>query len=379
MQADLLAGFGDGLYFSAMAVHSDILSRLGAAGLVPCVVVHRGQEGVLLRFPKEAVQLAKLVKSCGARWSRTHNCWWLLGETLAHGKLLQHIGYPLPLIHQQAVKRYEECLKLKAYSPATAKNYLACLLPFLYYFRNAARPSLLSKREVEPYLLGLLQRNMAEATVNMHINAIKFFFEVVCGKPREFYDVLRPKRRVQNVTVFSADEVRRIILAIDNKKHRAMIMLAYAAGLRVSEVVGLRICDIDSDRMVLNIRQAKGKKDWQVVLSSQLLQVLREYYKEFRPKTFLFEGQEGGPYSKRSVQAIVTAAKQKSGVRKEGNVHALRHSFATHLLEGGTDLRIIQTLLGHNDLKTTLRYTHVSTATISKVISPLDKLNLPDP
>ena len=358
-----------------MCVAALVLSRLEAAGFHPCEQLHRGQEVVLLRFPKEAVRLTNLVKRCGARWSRTHACWWLPADALMHNKLLQEIGYPLPEEHQQAVIRYKECLLLKAYSAATAKNYVGCLLPFLYTFR-AEKPDGLSKEAIEQYLLELLMRGMAETTVNMHINALKFFFEVVYSKPQEYYNVLRPKRRIQNVTVFSADEVRRILEAISNPKHCAMIMIAYAAGLRVSEIVNLRLQDVDSERMVLHIRQSKGKKDRQVMLSVQLLETLRAYYKCYTPKGYLFEGQEGGPYATRSVQKIIADAKERSGVKRTGSIHALRHSFATHLLEGGTDLRIIQSLLGHNDLKTTLRYTHVSTALISGIVSPQDKLHL---
>lgn len=155
-----------------------------------------------------------------------------------------------------------------------------------------------------------------------------------------------------------------------------MLMIGYAAGLRVSEIINLKIKDIDSERMMLHVRNAKGKKDREVILSETLLTILRDYYKSYKPKEFLFEGQQGGAYSTRSLQLILKEAKQKAGVKKEGSIHAFRHSFATHLLEGGTDLSIIQKLLGHNDIKTTLRYTHVSKVELQKVISPLDKLTL---
>ena len=350
--------------------------RLAAAGFVIEVCQHRGTDVVLLRFLKEQTHLTKMVKGAGGLWTRTHSCWYLPRHKLEQSGLLKSIGYVLPGGSIEAVRRFKQCLELKAYSKSTIRNYTDCLLPFLFHYRER-RVSDLPKHEIESYLLGLLrERRLAETTVNMHINAIKFFYEIVCERPKEYYDVLRPKRRVQNVTVFSADEVRRIIQAIANAKHCLMIMIAYAAGLRVSEICALRIKDIDSARMVLHIRQSKGKKDRQVVLSPTLLAAMRDYYKAYRPKEFLFEGQEGGPYSPRSIQLILATAKKRSGVKREGSIHALRHSFATHLLEGGTDLRIIQELLGHNDIKTTLRYTHVSTAIIGKVVSPLDKLGL---
>jgi site-specific recombinase XerD len=208
------------------------------------------------------------------------------------------------------------------------------------------------------------------------VNAIKFYLEQVTKKHKEYYKMQRPKKPIQNPTVFSENEIEKIINAITNEKHKAMIMIGYAAGLRVSEIVNLHIADIDSQRMQIHIRNAKGKKDREVILSKTLIEVLRNYYKIYKPKIFLFEGQSKGAYTSRSINSIIHMAKQKAGVKKKGSVHALRHSFATHLLEGGTDLSIIQKLLGHNDIKTTLRYTHVSNAAIGKIISPLDKLNL---
>lgn len=153
-------------------------------------------------------------------------------------------------------------------------------------------------------------------------------------------------------------------------------MTAYAAGLRASEIVNLKLTDIDSERMVINIRGAKGKKDRMVMLSAALLIIFRHYWLQYKPKDFLFEGQRGGQYSKRSINLFIAAAKLRAGIKKGGSTHALRHSFATHLLEGGTDLRLIQELLGHNDIKTTLRYTHVSLKHIARVESPFDKLDI---
>ena len=153
-----------------------------------------------------------------------------------------------------------------------------------------------------------------------------------------------------------------------------MLCLAYAGGLRVSEVINLKLKDIDSKRMVITLRAAKGKKDRQVMLSEKLLELLREYFKEYKPKVWLFEGQYGGQYSARSVQEVIKQTKQKAGIKKKGSIHALRHSFATHLMEGGTDIISIKELLGHNSLQTTSIYTHVSKKTIGKIQSPLDKI-----
>ncbi len=163
-------------------------------------------------------------------------------------------------------------------------------------------------------------------------------------------------------------------MAVDNLKHKVMLLLGYAAGLRVSEVVGLRLKDIDSERMVINIKAGKNKKDRCVMLSAVLLDNLRLYYKAYRPTVWLFEGQHHDCYSTRSLQKIFQVAKQKAGIRKDVSFHSLRHSFATHLHEAGTDIRIIQELLGHSSSKTTERYTHVSNVVVQRVKSPLDNL-----
>lgn len=153
-----------------------------------------------------------------------------------------------------------------------------------------------------------------------------------------------------------------------------MLCLAYAGGLRVSEIVNVKLSDVDSKRMVITLRQAKGRKDRQIMLSEKLLILLREYFKEYQPKKWLFEGQSGDQYSTRSVQEVIQQTKRKAGVTKKGSIHALRHSFATHLFEGGTDILSIKELLGHSSLRTTMIYTHVSKKHLTKIQSPLDKL-----
>lgn len=165
-----------------------------------------------------------------------------------------------------------------------------------------------------------------------------------------------------------------LLKSIPNLKHRALLMTSYAAGLRVSELVALKIGDIDSKRMTIHVKEGKGKKDRMVPLSKKLLETLREYFSEYKPKTYLFEGETGNAYSTRSAQTILQGAKKLAGIYKRGGIHSLRHSYATHLLEGGTDIRYIQSFLGHNSLKTTMLYTHVSKPKIESIGSPLDKL-----
>jgi len=183
-----------------------------------------------------------------------------------------------------------------------------------------------------------------------------------------------PRRESKLPNVLSHREVLAIFDATENLKHKTMILMGYAAGLRVSEVVNLRITDIDSERMVISIKAAKGKKDRCVMLSEALLDTLRLYFKAYRPKNWLFEGQNFDQYSVRGLQKIFQTAKVKARIRKDVSFHSLRHSFATHLHEAGTDIRVIQELLGHNSTKTTEIYTHISNRTIQKVQSPLDAL-----
>lgn len=196
-------------------------------------------------------------------------------------------------------------------------------------------------------------------------------------KKKFVYEVKRPRKDKKLPVVLSKEEVAKIISSVDNIKHRAILMLVYSAGLRVGEVVRLKPEDIDSKRMLIHIKGSKGRKDRYTLLSEKTLEVLRAYWKKYKPEKWLFGGAREGRYlSIRSVQKIFEQACKRAGIRKEITIHGLRHSFATHLLEGGTDLRYIQELLGHKDSKTTEIYTHVSTQSLGKIKSPLDSIDL---
>lgn len=206
------------------------------------------------------------------------------------------------------------------------------------------------------------------------INAIKFFYEMILERPREYYHVERPRNERKLPVVLSGEEVREILIQVKNIKHKCLLMLIYSGGLRIGEALNLKPTDIDSKRMLIHIRTSKGNKDRYVTLSKHLLDILRIYYKAYKPKKWLFEGPNGNQYSYRSSVNIFNRAVSKAGIKKQVSLHTLRHSFATHLLEDGTDLRIIQVLLGHNSSKTTEIYTHVSGAQLQKIKSPLDNL-----
>ena len=220
---------------------------------------------------------------------------------------------------------------------------------------------------------------LTENTLHSRINAMKLYYEQVLHREKFFWDIPRPKKTSELPKTFNQDEIAAIINSIKNIKHKTMLMLAYSAGLRVSEVVSIKTYDIDSKRMTVMIRQAKGKKDRMAPLSPVLLVMLREYALKYKPdkKGWLFEGLvKGTPYSSRSLQEVIQSAKQKVGIMKPGSIHSLRHSFATHLIDRGTDISMIQKLLGHNDIKTTLRYLHTSNKDLLRIISPLDELKL---
>jgi site-specific recombinase XerD len=211
------------------------------------------------------------------------------------------------------------------------------------------------------------------------MNALKFYYEQVLGNEKIFWEIPRPKKQIQNPHFFNQDEITQIIKHTANIKHKTMLMLAYSTGMRVSEVTRLKVWQIDSKRMQIIVQQAKGKKDRITTLSPVLLVMLREYCKVCKPKadSYLFSGQTPNePYSTRSLQLILQGAKKRAGIVKPGSVHALRHSFATHLLDKGTDVTMIMKLLGHNDIKTTLRYLHVTNRDVLQIISPLDNLDL---
>jgi len=214
------------------------------------------------------------------------------------------------------------------------------------------------------------------SSLNQAINALKFYYGTMLKK-RFVYEVKRPRKDRKLPVVLSQEEVARILSSVENIKHKALLMLIYSAGLRVGEVVRLKIEDIDSKRMLIHIKGSKGRKDRYTMLSETALETLRQYWREYKPTKWLFDGARAGRYlSTRTVEKVLEYACEKAGIRKDISVHTLRHSFATHLLEGGTDLRYIQEILGHKDSKTTEIYTHVSTKSIGKIKSPLDSLDL---
>jgi len=278
-------------------------------------------------------------------------------------------------INTHILPKMRELIILKGYSDETGKTYLNEMSQFLQLLGNRNADDF-SPDRLKKYLVYCFEvLKHSEFTIHSRINALKLYYEQVLGRDKFFWEIPRPKRPFLLPKVISEEKILDGLLGVQNLKHRTILLLAYSAGLRVSEAVSIEIANINSDRMQIFLEKAKGKKDRLVTLSSTILVLLREYYKIYKPKKFLFEGQDKEEhYSTRSAQEIFHTAYKKLQLPPKCSFHSLRHSFATHLLENGTDIVYIQKLLGHNDIRTTLRYTHVSNRDASKIESPLDKI-----
>ena len=287
-----------------------------------------------------------------------------------------YVRHPKPKREYTLPEGYLELLERKRYSPSTIKTYRAYFSDFMEYHkgRNIDR---LKVADINKYILYLVnEKKISVSQQNMRINAIKFYYEQVKGGQRQYYGgITRAKEYKSLPEVLSRNEVARILACLSNRKHRCMISLIYSAGLRRSELLNLTPKDIISERMLVRI-MGKGRKWRSSELSDKLLKDLREYFKEYRPQKWLFEGDTPGEqYSASALVKILKEAASRAGIKHRVHVHMLRHSFATHLLEQGTDLRTIQELLGHNDIKTTSIYLHVTSAHKSSIPNPLDSLD----
>ena len=394
---------------------------------------HRGNECIGIYFEKSSRLNGAIQKHAGARWSQTNKCWYVPLSKENYNKLAGALK-GVADIEQSALRQYladkkkpttktsvmlpvershkivatkqsvlirpagkkttvfpktgtihpvnahvipllEQRIKLLGYSDSTKKTYINEVGIFLKTLRHHPADTF-SIQRIKDYLQYCAETlGLTENTLHSRMNALKFYYEQVLKREKFFWDVPRPRKGTQLPKVLSKEEMIRLIKAIENVKHKTMIMLGYACGLRVSEITGLELKDVDEDRRLLLIRKAKGKKDRVVSLSPVMLIMIREYTSKYKPEKYLFEGQyKKTPYSVRSLEAIIKAAKTKAGISKTGSMHMLRHSFATHLLDKGTDVVFIQKLLGHNDIKTTLRYLHVTNKDMLNILSPLEDI-----
>jgi integrase/recombinase XerD len=273
-------------------------------------------------------------------------------------------------------QRMIQDMQLRNFAPGTVPVYVNCIARFARHFGKS--PELLGPEDVRAYLLHLIeQRRPSWSYYNQNLHALRFLFNVTLGRDWVLEHIACPKQPKRLPVVLSPNELTRFFAAIAGLKYRAVLMTAYAAGLRVSAVAAFLVEDIDSHRMVIRVQQGKGRKDRYVMLSPKLLELLRTYWKAARPRTWLFPGRDPNrPITASAVIKACRRARRAAGLEKRVTVHTLRHSFATHLLEAGTDLRTIQVLLGHHSPRTTAVYTHVSPAAVRSTTSPLDRLDL---
>ena len=278
-------------------------------------------------------------------------------------------------VNYAALEQMRELLLLKAYSPHTIKTYCVEFSQLLYLLKEIPVDTLTPERLRSYILYCVTELKLSENIIHSRLNAIKFYFEQVLHREKIFFEgIPRPKKKSLLPKVISKNEITKLFAKVKNTKHLVMLKLCYGMGLRVSEIVNLKIKNIDSKRMLVHIEAAKGKIDRYVTLPTSILDDLRNYFKKYKPKIYLFEGQYGGQYAIRSVQAVFKNAMEKAKINKSVGIHGLRHSYATHLLESGTDMYFIQKLLGHKDVKTTEIYAKVSNHQIGNIKSPLDDL-----
>lgn len=344
--------------------------------------LHHQQNILMIKFDYNKELIKRFRELPGAKWSKTLISWYLPDTPayrtrfgLAQKSVVgQGIILQVAEVNKPALLQMEQLLILKNYSPSTCKTYLTEFAQLLYVLKKMPVQEMDYDRLKKYFAWCITTKKISANQLHSRINAIKFYFEHILKMDRFTYEIPRPKKPLLLPKVLAEEAVVRLLAAAENIKHKLLLSLCYGMGLRVSEVCALRIVDIDSDRMQVNIVAAKGKKDRYVNLPHSILEELRIYYKTYLPRNYLFEGQFGDRYSIRSAQQVFKNCLKKAAINKDMGIHGLRHSFATHLMENGTDITLIQKMLGHNDIKTTLLYTHVSKKSISKVESPLDKI-----
>lgn len=356
-------------------------------------VIHKGAERIKLVFDYDTDIIDRLHKLKDSRWSVTMRCWHIPYREDYTKFLRQYFdGIGLIFVNTGKYKAgrlkvpklddekenelliFSQYLKSKRYSISTINSYINILRQF-FNFRSDKSFSEIDNMDVADFNYQyIIKKGCSRTAQNHFISAMKLFYEKQVNKSLDIELLERPKNAKPLPVVLSKDEIKNIIYTIKNLKHRTIISLIYSAGLRVGEVINLKINEIDSKRMVIQINNSKGNKDRVVRLSQNILELLREYFKYYKPKEYLFEGQDGGRYTASSIRKIFYTAVEKAKINKKVKVHTLRHSFATHLLENGTDLRYIQMILGHRSSKTTEIYTHVAYSNILNIESPFDSL-----
>ena len=356
---------------------NEICSYFTQCGIDYASTVLHDRPVVTLRFHNDS-KLQSLIKRHGGSWSHALDCWYVDEERSHLTRLVRNLALAKGIVtEREEVLALRKKVQMKGYSLETERNYVRVFEAFLDYYPDQ-KPEELSNHEIEDYLIFLQTHyKLSDSSINTVVNAIKFYLEQVAKPSGTVYRLQRPKNPLKMPGVFSRDEIAAIIKSTTNLKHKTMLVLCYSGGLRNSEIIRLRISDVDQAKMMLNIRAVKAKKDRLVPLSPTALNYLGEYYECYQPKEFVFEGHSaGGAYSSRSLQNMFMAAKERAGIARPGSIHTLRHSYAAHLLENGVDVNYVQKILGHNALKTTLKYRQVTSFDPSRIISPMEDLAL---
>ena len=341
------------------------------------LIKHNGIVRIAVVFEKKTELIARIKTVDGSRWSQSLGVWHL--PDTDENRIRYKIPLPFQIVPSEEgilqIEKFKQWMRSRRYSESTITTYTEALKSFLVFYRE--KPIVeITNEDVIVYNNDYILKNKLSASYqNQIVNAIKLFFQTIRETKMMVDKIHRPKRAKLLPNVLSKEEIKLILNAHSNIKHKMMLSLIYSCGLRCGELLALKPAHIDSKRNIVLLKNSKGQKDRIVPLSPFILEMLREYYKLFKPKTYLFEGQTAGmAYDSRSLQLILKQALQKTGITKPATLHWLRHSYATHLLESGTDLRYIQELLGHSSSKTTEIYTHVSTKSLQQIKSPFDDL-----
>ncbi|MBC8416572.1 MAG: site-specific integrase [Candidatus Cloacimonetes bacterium] len=349
-----------------------------------CTIRNERRIALLFDYNEDVITLVKQIK--GRKWSASNKFWHIpyqanylkeLNEKF-HGKL-EFIENTSESKIEKKIKlpaEYIETLKLKNYSEPTIKTYRLHFQQLLRYFKNT-KPEEITFDEIRQYILFLVEeKKYSTSSQNNAINAIKFYYNEVINRTIDDFFIPRPRKAKTIPKILNEQEVSKILKNINNLRDKCMIFLIYSAGLSPSEITYLKIKDIDSNKMKIFVSSAKGEKDRFVILSEKILNLLREYFKKYKPQEWLFENKPGMQYSKRNIQKAFKTAVDKSGITKPATLSILKNSFAVHLLEKGVDVRYIQQMLGHKHSKTTMKYLRVSKRDLSAIQSPLDSLDV---
>jgi integrase/recombinase XerD len=341
------------------------------------IITYKKEKRIAVYSEKNAEFIARIKLVEGSRWSSSLVVWHIpdTEENRIRFKIAP-LSHSIPSAEGiEQIQKFKQWLRSKRYSESTIATYSEALKSFLVFYREKVVVEITNEDVIVYNNEFILKNNLSASYQNQIVNAIKLFFQTIRETKMEVDKIHRPKRAKLLPNVLSKEEIKMILNAHSNIKHKMMLSLIYSCGLRCGELLALKPVHIDSKRNIVLLKNAKGKKDRIVPLSPLILEMLRDYFIIYKPRTFLFEGQNIGlPYDARSLQLILKQALQKTGITKPVTLHWLRHSYATHLLESGTDLRYIQELLGHSSSKTTEIYTHVSTKSIQQIKSPFDDL-----